>query len=300
MSKLSDSIHNILNKMKLLTCRLFHASIEKHVAICSTGTVKINDINMYYELHGRRDKKSLILIAGFSCDHTFWASILPDLCKKYEVLIFDNRGIGQTDSPDHPYSIEMMADDAMALSHQLGLKNPTIVGQSMGSAIAQEIGKRYKTKIDKIVLINTFDHLTKAPEMAFELTGELMRLNISMNYRVQSIVPWVFSSEFLSQPNQLANLIKITEDNPYPQSFVGYTNQLSALKSFDSRTWLDEIKVPALIIASEEDIIAPLAGSKAVQKGIGNNTQVVMIPGGHASPIEQPARVVDAMMNFID
>ena len=194
----------------------------------------------------------------------------------------------------------MMADDVMALSHELGLKNPSIIGQSMGSAIAQDIGKRYKDQINKIVLINTFDRLTKAPEMAFELTGELQRLNLPMTYRVQSIVPWVFSSEFLSQPNQLTNLIKIAQSNPYPQSLIGYERQLGALKSFDSRPCLHEIKSTTLIIAGEEDIIAPLVGSKTVQKGISNNTQLVIIPGGHASPIEQPDMVVRAISNFID
>lgn len=262
--------------------------------------VKINDINMYYELHGKSNDNPIILIAGFTCDHTFWAGILDQLSEKHQVLIFDNRGVGQTDSPDHPYSIDTMADDVMALSNKLGLKKPTIIGQSMGGAIAQNIGKRYENQINKIVLINTFDRLTKAPEMALEVRGELQRLNLPMTYRVQSIVPWVFSSEFLSQPNQLTNLIKIAENNPYPQSLIGYERQLGALKSFDSHSWLHEIKASTLIIAGEEDIIAPLVGSKELQKGIGNNTQIVMIAGGHASPIEQPGMVARAILNFID
>lgn len=262
--------------------------------------LKINDITIYYEYHGKGNGVPIVLIAGFSCDHTFWSAILNQLKKNHEVLILDNRGIGQTDSPNIPYSIEMMADDVMELSRQLGLGNPIIVGQSMGSAIAQQIGKLYPERVEKIILINTFDHLTKAPEITFELIGELHRMNLPLSYRVQSIVPWVYSNKFLSEPNQLKNLIKIAEQNPYPQTYIGYERQLGALKAFDSRSWLPKIKTPALIIAGEEDILAPLSGAKEVQKGIGSHTQMVVVPGGHASPIEQPKKVTDAILKFID
>lgn len=300
MYKFKNPIFNMAKIFGLLSLSLFHVFFSQSAVAANTGIVKINDIDMYYELHGKSNNNPIILIAGFTGDHTFWKGILKHLTEKHEVLIFDNRGIGQTDTPDHPYSIDMMADDVMALSNKLGLKKPIIIGQSMGSAIAQDIGRRYKNQISKIVLINTFDHLTKAPEMAFELTGQLQRLNLPIAYRVQSIVPWVFSSEFLSQPNQLTNLIKIAQNNPYPQSLIGYERQLDALKSFDSRSWLHKIKSSTLIIAGEEDIIAPLVGSKEVQKNIGNNAQIVIIPGGHASPIEQPEMVVKAILNFID
>lgn len=197
-----------------------------------------NKINIYYELHGHG--KPLVLIAGFTCDHTFWNSIVPTLAKKYQVLVFDNRGIGQTKAENVPFTLETMADDTITLVRKLGLKQPIIVGQSMGSAIAQEIGKKYPKEVEKLILMNTFSHLLKAPELAFTLTGELQQLKVPISYRVQSIAPWVFSSEFLSQPNQLKNLINLAETNPYPQTLEGYEGQLQALKKFDSRPWLSE------------------------------------------------------------
>ncbi len=273
---------------------------SKTANIVHAEKLKINDINIYYEHHGKGKSAPIVLIAGFSCDHTFWSGILNQLKIDHEVLLLDNRGIGQTDSPNIPYSIEMMANDVMELSKQLGLKKPIIVGQSMGSAIAQQIGKMYPEQIEKIILINTFDHFTKIPEIAFELTGELHRMNLPLSYRVQSIVPLVYSNAFLSEPNQLKNLIKLAEQNPYPQTYIGYERQLGALKAFDSRSWLQKIKTPTLIIAGEEDMIAPLSGAKQVQKSMGNSTQLVVVPGGHASPIEQPKKVTDAILKFIN
>jgi pimeloyl-ACP methyl ester carboxylesterase len=259
--------------------------------------MKIDDINLYYEVHGKGSP--IILIAGFSCDHTFWDGILKQLSANHTVVTFDNRGIGQTDSPDIPYSIDMMANDTMQLVKKLGLQNPVIVGQSMGSAIAQNIAKRYDGQIEKIVLINTFDRLTKLPEIAFELTGELHGMNIPLRYRVQSIAPWVFSSNFLSQPNQLQKLISLAEQNPWPQSYIGYQRQLQALKNFDSRPWLNDIKTPALIIAGDEDIITTPTAAKEVQKQIGNHTRLEIIASGHASPVEQPKIVAESILKFV-
>ncbi len=257
----------------------------------------MNDIHIHYEVQGQG--APIILVAGFSCDHTFWSEIVKPLAQNHKVLLLDNRGIGQTDSPNKPYSIEMMADDVMSLCQKLEFHNPIIIGQSMGSAIAQDIGRRYADQVKKIVLMNTFNRLTKLPEIAFEAIGELHRLNIPLRYRVQSIAPWVFSSDFLSKPDQLENLVKLAEQNPYPQSLIGYQRQLDALKKFDSRPWLHEIKTPAYIIAGIEDIIAPLSGAKEVQKKIGNNTTLDIIPGGHASPVEQPQKVAEIILKLM-
>src|SRR5260221_8728121 len=71
--------------------------------------VKVNDIQMYCEMHG--DGEPLVVILGLGTDVSEWDGIIRWLTEKYKVLAFDNRGAGRTDKPDIPYSIEMMADD---------------------------------------------------------------------------------------------------------------------------------------------------------------------------------------------
>ncbi len=82
--------------------------------------VKVNDIQMYYEIHG--DGEPLVLIVGLGTDISEWDGIIRWLAKKYKVLAFDNRGAGRTDKPDRPYSIEMMAHDTAGLMQTLGIK----------------------------------------------------------------------------------------------------------------------------------------------------------------------------------
>ncbi len=76
-------------------------------------TIKVNEIDMYYEIHG--SGKPLMLIAGLGTDHTLFRQCVGPLSQNYKVFIFDNRGAGDTDKPDTPYTIGMMADDTAAL-----------------------------------------------------------------------------------------------------------------------------------------------------------------------------------------
>ena len=68
--------------------------------------IKVNDIQMYYEIHG--DGEPLVLIVGLGTDISEWDGIIRWLAQKYKVLAFDNRGAGRTDKPDTQYSLECL------------------------------------------------------------------------------------------------------------------------------------------------------------------------------------------------
>ena len=97
-----------------------------------------------------------MLISGLKGDHNVWSSLLPDLKKDYQVLIFDNRGCGQTTDSDVPFTIETLADDTMAILEKLNLDRSIVIGHSLGGAVTQVIASKYKHKIKKVVLCNTF------------------------------------------------------------------------------------------------------------------------------------------------
>jgi 3-oxoadipate enol-lactonase len=82
-------------------------------------TVKVNNINIYYEIHG--EGEPLVLTGGLSIDITALESVIGTLAQNYRVIAFDNRGAGRTDKPDIPYSIAMMADDTVGLLKAIGV-----------------------------------------------------------------------------------------------------------------------------------------------------------------------------------
>src|SRR5438046_8889941 len=96
------------------------------------GTV--NGIRMFYEETGGGEP--LILIMGFGGDHLAWAFQVRALAEHYRVVTFDNRGAGQSDAPEPPYTIRTMADDTAGLIAALGIERAHVVGVSMGGMIA--------------------------------------------------------------------------------------------------------------------------------------------------------------------
>lgn len=58
------------------------------------ATAKFNDIEIYYEIYGKG--RPLVLISGYTCDHTFWNGMLDKLSQQFQVLVFDNRAIGKS------------------------------------------------------------------------------------------------------------------------------------------------------------------------------------------------------------
>src|SRR5574341_122020 len=84
----------------------------------NSGKAVVNDINIYYEIHG--EGKPLLLIEGLGYSSWMWFKQIPAFSREYKVIVFDNRGVGNTDKPDIEYTIEMMADDAAGLLKVLG------------------------------------------------------------------------------------------------------------------------------------------------------------------------------------
>ena len=119
-------------------------------------TINVNDINIYYEVHG--EGEPLILIGGLAndiTDYTDHTTIIPELSQHYTVIAFDNRGVGRTDKPDAPYSIEMMAEDTVGLLDTLGITKAHLLGISMGGRIALALTLRHPERVNALVLAST-------------------------------------------------------------------------------------------------------------------------------------------------
>lgn len=214
--------------------------------------IEINGREYYYERHGRG--QPVVLIAGITADHTAWIPIIEQLSAHVELICFDNRGVGQSDQSDEAFSIEDMADDTVALIEALSLDRPHVIGQSMGGAIAQTMAYRHKTKINKMVLCDSFMKLSTISTLAFEVALQLYQLTGSYTDMMRSMLPWAFRSEFLDQ--HYDELMRVIKDNPYPQTEAGYRRQCEALFAFDSRDWIYTVTTETLVLYGDEDIIS--------------------------------------------
>jgi len=113
-------------------------------------TVKVNDINMYYKVCGEGEPLVILQEAGIEISSMY--NVLDAFAKNYQVIALDNRGVGRTDMPDEPYSIEMMAEGTIGLMDEIGIKSAHFLGMSMGARIALVIAAKYPERAKSLIL----------------------------------------------------------------------------------------------------------------------------------------------------
>lgn len=259
-------------------------------------TLNERQLEMYYELHGDPKAPPMVLISGLKADHASWASMTAELAKDHYVLVFDNRGTGQTIDNADIFSVDTMADDTIALIKALDIENAFIVGHSLGGAIAQVIAKRYPSYVKATILANTFVKFNESAKAGFLEVIKYYERHASAADIMSHIVPWVFSDSFVNE--EILALIRETSNKElYPQKAEGYRRQMEALCEFDSSSWVSDIKLPTLVIGSKEDITATVQESKVLHQYI-TDSEFGTLVGGHASAVEQPQDFLSLLRRF--
>jgi 3-oxoadipate enol-lactonase len=227
----------------------------------------VNDIEIYYEVHG--EGPSLLLIPGLGVDIRFFVGIIDDLSASCRVVAFDPRGAGRSGKPDIPYSIEGMAHDAAALLDHLDIERTTVLGCSMGGRTALMLALDHRARVDRLVLAATSAYVP--PDRLFTRRWLIMD--------VLSQIPVPKSVD--------------------PQPRYAWRRQRAASVGFDVTPRLGELDVPTLVLHATEDHIVPFSLGQAMVGGI-PGARLVTVPGGHRALFTSDAgRLVREVRSFM-
>ncbi len=291
-----DSQSNTYPPTHFLLSSYYHSINANSDLEITMPTLNLGPNTFYYELHGKG--KPVVFIAGLGGDHTYWVPVLDQFAAHYQVLIFDNRGTGQTQDNETTVTVDMMADDTINIIQALNLETPHLIGHSLGGAIGQVIAKNNPQTISSLVLCNTLMKFNSAGGKVFNGILELYKQKKSPSIIMEQLAPHIFSKKFLT-PAFMRFLREITTNNPYPQTLRGFEKQLSSIYSFDSQNWIQEIHSPTLVIGSTEDTITPVADSKEIAEKIAN-AKLYITNTGHASFAENPTLFYQVINQFFE
>ena len=261
-------------------------------------TIKVNEIEMYYEIYGTG--KPLILIAGFTCDQSMWAEYVAQLSSHYQIILFDNRGSGQTSSPEEPYTIKMMADDTAGLLKALHISQCYAVGHSMGAMILQQLCLSYPHLIRKGILANPFAKVPNKWKWNMEWTLKLMAHGINVKLLSEGILPWIYSEEFMGDPEKIQNAIERCLTNLHPQPLSGMIGQMHALINGDLRTSLREIQTPLVVATGDEDIGFPLFCAELLVENIPHAELYIFQGQAHMVVEERKDEFLELIRDFFE
>ena len=265
--------------------------------------IQVNDIKMNYELHG--EGFPLVMIMGLGAPMSWWdPTLIEDISKKYKVLIFDNRGVGQTDKPDMKYSIKLMADDAVGLMNELGIERAHVLGISMGGMIAQELVLNYPEKVEKLVLCSTHSSMKTSLKIGARVLKPILKLYFKSRFknvekRGNYLVKVLFSKEFVKEnPDFIEKAKERLLQNP--TEFENYWRQLNAVLKHDTRKRLKNMeRKPVLIMHGKQDALVNYKGSLLLVDLIPYPRLALFNNSAHSLFSQETEEVLNTLLNFL-
>jgi 3-oxoadipate enol-lactonase len=247
---------------------------------------------MFYMEAGAGDP--LVLVMGFGGDHLAWGLQIPAFAAKYRVIAFDNRGVGQSDAPDVPYSTGMMADDAVGLMDGLGIERAHVCGVSMGGMIAQEIALRHPSRVRTLQL-----HATLARPDAYMRSlvegWRKVRIALGREEALRVLALWLFApGSYEQRPEFVEAVLQNAIANPHPQTLTGYLRQGDAILAHDTLDRLERLRCPTLVSVADQDILVPPRFSHTIAQRVAGAELKTIADAGHAYMWER-ADVFNAM-----
>ena len=260
--------------------------------------VKVGDINMYYEVHGKGEP--LVVIPGMTSNVDWYFMFFPVFAREYRVVAFDNRGAGRSDAPDIPYNTEMMADDLAGLLDAIGIKSAHIHGASMGGMIAQTFALKYPTRVRSLILACTgFGAAHGVQTTDPEIIDVLQHPTVlpPRESAVQSL-RLMISREFIDKnPDLIQQIVEKFMEHPAPPH--GQMRQGQALMSFDTYERLPEIKAPTLVIHGESDRTLPVENARILASRIPGAELAILKKMGHGFMTEAFDESNKIMLDFL-
>jgi len=260
----------------------------------------VNGSNIYYKIEGKGIP--LILIQGFAGNHKAWFFQTPVFKKYYKVIIFDNRGIGNSGTSGEPYTIKTMADDVIGLMDNLNLDKAHILGLSLGGLVAQEIAISYPERVIKLVLGSTFAG-REVKNIHPELRGTLgiqegsTDVDIS-NVDFKKLMNFMVTTAFNKRLYRMV-LVPLSKYSLRSLDAEGYLRQMESVAGYDTLDRLQLIKAQTLVITGTGDRIVSPSMSDLIASKIPNARLVKVKDGSHAFFMEMRGRFNKEVLDFL-
>jgi 3-oxoadipate enol-lactonase len=258
-------------------------------------------LKLRYEIRG--DGDPLALIMGFSGSSRGWGEpFLTGIEKRFRTVLIDNRGTGESDKPDRPWTMNDMADDVAAVLDHAKIPRAHIYGISMGGMISQQFALRHASRVRGLVLGCTTCGMQHGAPTNPENVGKLIpKPGMSPEEQARTAFSVACGTAFLnSKRGQDFIDQQIADMGKYPITPMHtFTRQMEAIQGWDSHGQLGQIKAPTLIFHGDDDKLLPHANAEILQKGIPGSKVHILNGIGHMFFWEAPEESVRIPGDFV-
>lgn len=270
------------------------------MASCDYAKTK-DGIKIRYEIRGQGDP--LALIMGFSANGRLWGEpFLSGIEKRFQTVVIDNRGTGESDKPDQPLTLLDIADDVAAVLDHAKIARAHIYGISMGGMVAQEFALNHPARVRGLVLgCTTCGMKHGTPPNPDEVAKLMPRPGLSAEEQARLAFSAACGRAFLnSKHGQEVISQAIKEQSQYPITPQHtYIRQMEAVQGFDTFDKLGQIKASTMVIHGYDDTLVPYTNAEILHKAIPGSKLHILKGIGHIFPWEAPEESVRIPGDFL-
>ena len=241
-----------------------------------------------WERHGAG--APLLLIHGLGYARWGWEPVVESLARSFDVLLLDNRGVGESDAPPGPYSAADLAGDAVQVLDEAGVERAHVCGTSLGGMVAQQLALDHPERVDRLVLACTTPGGPQAYPMP-QRTVDLMLARATLREYVENAL----------EPDPRPELVEriLAHRERTAQGFEPWSAQAAAGASFDVHARLGELALPVLVQTGDGDVVVDPRNSELLAAAIPGARLSVYPGAGHLFMWQEPARFVAELEEFL-
>jgi pimeloyl-ACP methyl ester carboxylesterase len=255
------------------------------------------DVRIAYELRG--NGPPLLLVHGLGYDHRGWGPLPPLLVDDFRLVLIDNRGVGESDAPEGPYTVAELAADAVAVLDAAGIERAHVVGVSLGGFIAQDLAISHAGRVDRLVLLSTSPGGPNQYPMPPE-TVESFRAYMSLerDAALRQAVENSLGDRAVRERPDLVDEVYAYRDECAPP-LEPWQAQLHAGAEFDAFDRIPEIAAPTLALTGGADVVIDPRNSELLAEWIPAARLQVVPDRGHLLYWEEPQLVASTVREFL-
>lgn len=252
---------------------------------------------IHYSVTGRPGGTPVLFIQGLGADKHGWDLQRLATAPWYRAIALDNRGAGRSDKPHGEYSLEQMADDAVAVLDNAGIDTAHVVGASMGGAISQILAVRHPHRLRSLTLACTAGghHPWREELLASWRDAALQRGIGSMG---QEAARWVIGPRsFRRLLPAMGWLGPLALGRPSH----AFAAQVDAILNVDTSyaAELENVTVPTLVVVGNQDILTPRGDSEELADRIPTAELAVISGAAHGLMVEHAAKFNRVLLDFL-
>jgi pimeloyl-ACP methyl ester carboxylesterase len=274
-----------------------------------TEHVQVGDINSAYKRFGQG--KPILFISGIGASIQLDEPTLLSefVATNHTVIVFDNRGTGETTVGTKPFSIEQFANDTAGLLDALQIEKADVLGGSLGSFIAQELALNYPQKVDRLILASgscggneTIGPSEQTLEMLTTLYSPDVTQNMTGEQQAMILAQILFPPEWLKEHPEVLNntVIPLAPGSSAAAPEIIQQQGLAAGIWKGSCDRLSRITQPTLLIVGDQDLLMPAANSVMMAQRIPNSQLVIIEGAGHGVVWQVPNEFTAHILNFLE